>query len=509
MKAIAKEKILIIDDEESIRALLKISLSHKGFEVLTAENGQKGLEIFEQQKPPIILTDIKMPGIDGIEVLRRIRALDADAQVIVITGHGDMASAIEALKLEASDFITKPIKDDILMVAIKRARDNRWIKEKLKEYTDHLEIKVMEATQELKKAHDFQQNLIQSSIDGIIATRTKEVIVVFNQGAQDILGYTAEEIIDKKKLDDLAPAGLAEAMRKEFSRQRYGGRNRLVNYETEFRSKAAQLVPVRISGTILFENGTAIGSVFFFQDLREIRRLQQELIESERMSAVGQTVAGMAHYIKNILINLKGGSYVVDVGIRENQPEKLQAGWSAIKLEINRVADLVQDLLFYSKDRQPEIEHCRPNDIVEQVCALVRDRARTNRIEIRTQLDPAVNTVSIDPQTIHRSLLNLVCNAIEACIDDETPDKNWRIRIETSRPQKHTLQFDVRDNAGGVSPVVADKLFRSVVSTRGGRGTGLGLLVTRKLVEEHRGCVCFRSMPGKGATFTIRLPCGD
>ena len=176
-------------------------------------------------------------------------------------------------------------------------------------------------------------------------------------------------------------------------------------------------------------------------------------------------------------------------------------------MEIDRVADLVNDLLFYTKDRQPRYENCRPNDIVMEICELVGDRARQNQIEIQTELDPAIRMVSIDPQTIHRSLLNLVSNAIDACIDDESPDKNWQIRIRSKLWNNEFVQFDVTDNAGGVSPKVKNKLFKSVVSTRGGRGTGLGLLVTRKIVEEHNGTVSFCSTPGRGATFTIRLPC--
>jgi DNA-binding NtrC family response regulator len=106
-----KTKILLIDDEDSIRKLLGISLKHKGFEVITAEDGEKGIEMFRQESPEIVLTDIKMPDVDGLEVLRQVKALDPEAQVIVITGHGDMESAIEALKLEASDFLNKPVRE--------------------------------------------------------------------------------------------------------------------------------------------------------------------------------------------------------------------------------------------------------------------------------------------------------------------------------------------------------------------------------------------------------------
>ena len=120
-------KILVIDDEESIRLLLKLSLTHKGYEVILAEDGEKGIEAFKQTRPPIVLTDIKMPGMDGIEVLKHIKQLDPDTRIIVITGHGQMESAIEALQLEASDFINKPVSDEALSVALKRAEEVLWL----------------------------------------------------------------------------------------------------------------------------------------------------------------------------------------------------------------------------------------------------------------------------------------------------------------------------------------------------------------------------------------------
>ncbi|MCK4469878.1 MAG: response regulator, partial [Desulfobacterales bacterium] len=114
-------RLLLIDDEEGIRNILSLSLRRDGYQVLTAEEGGKGIEMFRQNLPLIVLTDIKMPGMDGIEVLKRVKEIDPDTEVIVITGHGDMEVAIQALQLGASDFITKPVGDAILSVALKRA----------------------------------------------------------------------------------------------------------------------------------------------------------------------------------------------------------------------------------------------------------------------------------------------------------------------------------------------------------------------------------------------------
>lgn len=146
--------ILIVDDEEGIRKVLGITLADSGYDVLTASSGEEALGIFRNAGPPMVLTDIKMPGMDGIELLRRIKEEKPDAEVIMITGHGDMELAIKSLHFEASDFITKPINDEALEIALKRAQERIWMKAKLHEYTEGLERLVDEKTRKLLEAED-------------------------------------------------------------------------------------------------------------------------------------------------------------------------------------------------------------------------------------------------------------------------------------------------------------------------------------------------------------------
>ena len=249
-----------------------------------------------------------------------------------------------------------------------------------------------------------------------------------------------------------------------------------------------------------------MGSVGFFQDLREIKRLEKELINSERLAAVGQTVAGLAHYIKNILIGLKGGKYIVDVALDKNDTDKLKNGWQAIKRNIGRISDLVLDLLTYSKEREPEYENCLPNEIVNDVCELVEELANEHHIQIIKDFDSSIHEVLMDPRSIHRSLLNLVSNAIDACTTDEFSDKKWKIHVKTTLEKGHIIRFEVKDNGSGMSDEVRKNLFKSFFSTKKGKGTGLGLLVTRKLIDEHKGKIKITSKLGKGTTFTILLP---
>jgi PAS domain S-box-containing protein len=500
-----ERKILLIDDEESIRTLLSLSLRQKGYQVFTAEDGIKGIEVFEKERPSIVITDIKMPGIDGITVLKKIRNLDPDTRVIVVTGHGDMESAIEALVNEASDFINKPIKDEQLSIALKRAEEVLWMKQKLREYTTNLEIKIKEATEELRKTYLFQKNLIQSSIDGIIATDREGIITLFNKGAEEILGYSSEEVVGKIHIDSTAPPGVPDVIKKEFMSNDWGGRNRLVNYETKMLTKDGEEIPVRISGTILFDEGKAIGLVFFFQDLREIKRLQKELIQRERLSAIGQTMAGMAHYIKNILNGLEGGMYMVNTGLKRGKEQLLRRGWDMVQGNVSKISDLVMNMLTYSRDREPEPEECDPKEVVNEVFLLMEQKARKHGIKMVQKVAPEIRRCFLDRGIIHRALLNLINNAIDACVMDKDRNKTWEVIVKGVLDNE-MVRFDVIDNGIGIKDEIKEKIFDRFFSTKGSKGSGFGLIVTKKIVEEHRGKITFESEPGKGSRFSIFLP---
>jgi PAS domain S-box-containing protein len=416
-----------------------------------------------------------------------------------------MDSAIEALQLGASDFINKPIRDEILTLSLERAKEKLMVKRKLKEYTDDLENMVKIATEEVKRKSEFQHKLITSSRDAIVATDENGEIVIFNPGAEKIFGYPRLEIIGEKSLFDLYPSEIAGEFREALAQKKES--KRLGWKEVVISGKDGQKVPTGFSGALIYEGGKVIGSVGFFQDLREIKRLEHELVKSEKLATIGQTTAGLAHYIKNILAGLKGGTHILNVGLDKNSIDKVKKGWPIIQKNISRISSLVIDLLSYSKEREPEYEPCLPNEIAEDVCRLMEEKASRHQIEILRDFDMSIGEVSVDPNTVHRSLLNLVSNAIDACIfDADETEKKWQIWLKTSLENDNVVRFEVIDNGCGMSDEVKKDLFTSFFSTKGGRGTGLGLLVTQKLVREHGGEITFTSQEGKGATFTIRLP---
>ena len=497
------KKLLVIDDEASTRDLLKLSLEVEGYTVFTAEDGAKGLEIFARENPAVVLTDIKMPGMDGIEVLKRVKERSPDAEVIVITGHGEMNLAIQALQLEASDFINKPVSDESLTVALRRAEEKIWLRNKLKEYTEDLERLVKETSKELLQRHELEQNIIQTAMDGVIANDREGNIIIFNNGAERIYGYTQEEAISSIHVTQLYPEGQARQIKKMIYGDEYGGPGWLVNYAVEVLTQTGELVPILLSATIIYDKGEEVATVGHFKDMREIKRLEEELVTSERMAAVGQTTAGIAHGVKNILHAMKLGAFMIDIGFEKEKPDSLRKGWNLVKKNINRVSKMTKEMLSLANTAPPAFEVCSLNDIVEEVCEPFVEETRKRGINLVLELDPSLPQVMVDPDGIHTCLLNLVTNAIEAFPPDSS---GGQVTVSSSDKGEAGVHLEVRDTGEGMSKELRERVLENLFTTKGARGTGLGLAITQKIVLEHGGTIQVESEPNKGSCFTIILP---
>lgn len=363
---------------------------------------------------------------------------------------------------------------------------------------------------ELRVTKDFQTNLIENSIHGIIAIDEKGAVAIYNQAAEMLLGYPQAAVLGETDLEKFFPKKFAEMilgchLGKEIET------TRLVAQEASIVSSSGEEIPVRFSGAILFDRSRTVGAVVFYQDLRTFKKLEREKKENDRLAVIGQTVAGMAHGIKNILQGLEGGVFVVQTAIQDSDKALLERGWDMVQNNIRRIADLVKDLLSYSKGRIPQYEEVDPNKLAEEVCALFEPMATKKSIVIERQLDKEIEEsckLFLDQRGIHTCLSNLVANAIDAC-ETDTKDVQHRIIMTTELDSEHWIVFQVSDNGCGMSEDTKRNIFSSFYSTKGSRGTGLGLLVTSKIVLEHGGELLFDSQEGVGTTFTMRLPAGS
>lgn len=378
-KRAVKHQILLVDDEEGIRKIMSISLMDAGYTVHTAACAEDAINIFEKVRPPIVLTDIKMPGMDGIQLLQKLKQKDPDAEIIMITGHGDIDLAIRSLQYEATDFITKPIHDKVLQIALKRAEERISLKQKLKQYTEDLE----------------------------------------------------EMVVQKSR----------------------------------------------------------------------------QLVEAERMAAVGETVAGLSHAIKNIAGGLKGGGFVLEKGIELNNKQYLKEGWEMIQGNVEKITRLSMDLLNYAKPDQPNLTQVDPNVPLKEVFAVVNPQAQEHKIRIGLECCEDLAPICMDSDAVQHALLNLAANAIDTLVDKKSTTAWYpQLLLKSHKISKWGVEYQVEDNGEGIAEALKPRLFQRFFSTKGSRGTGIGLMLTKKIIDQHGGSIDVVSEEGRGTIFKVRIP---
>jgi signal transduction histidine kinase len=235
----------------------------------------------------------------------------------------------------------------------------------------------------------------------------------------------------------------------------------------------------------------------------EETRYHQAMLQAERLAAVGQTIAGLSHHIKNILQGLRTGGGIVNQGLAEGDLEYLSRGWKIVDKNQGKIEELVMDMLNYSKEREPAIAEIDLNGLARDVVEVVTGRAKEKDVTLALDLDANLPKCPADYEGIHRSLLNLVSNALDAVEDVPGPQVTVTTRREADAGW---VRMEVRDNGTGIGPEKVNEIFRPFVSTKGSRGTGLGLAVSRKTIREHGGDIVVHSQPGGGSIFVMRLP---
>ena len=233
----------------------------------------------------------------------------------------------------------------------------------------------------------------------------------------------------------------------------------------------------------------------------ENAELHGEVLRNERMAIIGKTVSGLAHCVKNILNGIRSGSAVVEKSIKAEQISQIREGWQRVHQNNGMLENLVLDMLSLARESKP---HLFPTDVsylADQVCGLMSEKAAERSIDLDCGSDRDIEDVPADPTHVYRCLLNLVSNAVDAC------DIGGRVTVRVGRrPGKGRLTVSISDNGGGIALEDRPKVFGEFFTTKGGRGTGLGLPVTRKLIDQMNGIITFHSVPKKGTRFVIALP---
>jgi signal transduction histidine kinase len=264
--------------------------------------------------------------------------------------------------------------------------------------------------------------------------------------------------------------------------------------------------PFKVNGGVVdsvIEISLDVSEVISLQE--KLQQVEKEKIEVERFAAVGQTVAGLAHGVKNILMGLEGGMYVVNSGLQRQDNELVTNGWKMLQSNIAKISSVVKEYLQFARGgSEIDVEMVDPVSIAKEVLGLYKDLAEQSGIALTSSLQESIRKAPLDQEGIHTCVANLVSNAIDACV---VSDKK-RKKIELSCFEKNgAIFYEVKDNGTGMDYEVKKKVFSNFFTTKAsGQGTGLGLLVTRRIIYEHGGKVSFESALRRGSLFRIELP---
>ncbi len=227
------------------------------------------------------------------------------------------------------------------------------------------------------------------------------------------------------------------------------------------------------------------------------------MVQAERLAAIGQTIAGLSHHVKNILQGIRGGSYLIEEGLKASDQDVVRKGWGIVDRNQEKISRLVLDMLTFSKEREPELIPSNLNQVVGEVVELMKSRASELSVNLSFKPDELLPTLTFDPEGIHHAVLNVVTNAIDACDEASPADVHVSTRLDASA---RVAMVIVKDTGRGIEADNLQKIFSLFESTKGNRGTGLGLSVSRKILSEHGGQISVASQKGAGSTFTLEIP---
>jgi len=359
---------------------------------------------------------------------------------------------------------------------------------------------------ELKEANDFLMNLIESSVDGIIVTNTKGDILIFNKGAEDLLGYKSEEVVEKMNIRSIYQPGVAKEVMDKLRSPDFGGIGKLTSFPIFHRRKDGELVEGDLSASIIYdEKGNEIASVGIFKDLRERLRIERELqkmrealLQSEKLAAMGRLTSQIAHELNNPIYGIMN---TLELLKTEISPESKRRRILDLSLsEIKRLSEMLRNMLSFSK---PEEEKRRPikiDELIEGILLMMEKQMKESNIQVETSFDPGIAEIMASTNQMRQVMLNIFKNAKEAM------PKGGTLFVRTSKGDNKIL-IHIQDTGIGISEEIRDKIFEAFFTTKQKvKGVGLGLSVCYGIIKDHGGDIKVESKEGKGTTFIISLP---
>jgi signal transduction histidine kinase len=484
--------VMVVDDEQDIRDGSERILTRIGFRVLKASRGDEALTILEKEKVSIVLLDLKMPGMDGMEVLRHIRERDEAILVIVITGYATVETATEAMKLGAYDFISKPFVPDQLRIVVNRA----WEKICLTQEAEKLEEEKRRTLSDLDTEKSRIHTIIEQLPNGMLVTNSKGQVVLMNPAVMQLLDLDSGLKVGKQIEDYVVDEGLCKLVM-EISQGKHVDFDDIPDYEFNQSDDKYLLAKGQ---PVLGEKKECLGAVISVVDISAIKVLDQ--LKSE-------FVAKVSHELRSPLSTIHEQLALVIREMVGEVSEHDQHILARAREKTQGLISLIGDLLDLSRIEEglicQEPKSVRLEDLLEDIVDFLKTRTDGKGQSITLELpnDPLPDLIA-DPLALETIFGNLITNAINYTQDGGT------IKVEIDMAGIN-VRVKVSDNGFGIADKYLDKIFERFYrvkddKTRYITGTGLGLPIVKGLVDSMGGFISVESTPGKGSVFTVLLP---
>jgi PAS domain S-box-containing protein len=527
--------ILVIDDDAGQARLAQRTLERAGYTVAVAHDGDTGLALSATGVYDVLMVDHQMPGKEGLEVLRTLARRGALPPTIMVTGNGDEAIAVEAMKLGASDYLVKDAYGrylTLLPTIVARVLDQqrleaekRQAEEALQQTLAVLEVRVQERTAAMQQANTHlhaeigerlrteaalaQLNrrhklILDSAGEGIYGIDREGRTTFVNPAAARMLGWDVEALIGQP-LQDVVCHTMRDGTpcAHDACPILISCRDGIVRHVSEdvFWRRDGTSFLVEYVSTPKREHGTVVGAVVIFKDITERKRLERELQQADRLALVGQLASGLAHEIGTPLNIIAGNAELLGMDLRDRGLGTAEV--DAIVQHADRITQLIQQLLTFARAKERPMTPLAVQDPLANALRLLEARFKHQGITVLTELPSALPLIHGRIEQLEQVFLNVLVNAWHAMPGGGT----LTIAAGTTADQK--LRLCCSDTGLGMSADVLARAFEPFYSTKGERGTGLGLAICKQIIEAHRGRMSVESTPGVGTTVIIEIPQAD
>jgi two-component system cell cycle sensor histidine kinase/response regulator CckA len=496
--AVAKDdsiSVLIVDDDDALLRTLSDVLELHGIHTVTAGSAHRALALASElaSPPAVALVDLRLPDMDGLELVARLHEVSSLTQVVVLTGHASLSTALQALREESFDYLVKPVPPDQLIRTIRSATD-RWRRESLEE--------------EFRRANERFRLLLENLSEVILVVDADGGVRYASPSLQRVTGQLPESVEGRSLLDLVDPAQQEAA--REYLRGIVTGTPG-DGIRLRVRDESGHWRLLELLGRNLLDHPVVSGIVLTARDVTERDALEMQLRRAQKMETIGRLAGGIAHDFNNLLAAIMGS---VELALGRSPHADVAKDLELIQETARRAAELTRRLLTFSRQKAIEPEIVDLRTIVSSVERML-ERILGDTVTLTTRLHDGGAQVLVDPGQMERVLLNLALNARDAMPSGGTltiETEQVEIHAGASRPLPDVsdgafVALRVRDTGMGMSEELQARIFEPYFTTKEpGKGTGLGLSTAYGIVRQMEGHIWVESRPGAGSTFHLLLP---